>query len=71
MIPSDTVYKNPREISIFTQISGEYPMTMYCEMCGEELSPEEEEDGICENCKLSRFEDSEDSDEEYIDPGIT
>ena len=43
-------------------------MTMYCEICGEELSPEEEREGICENCKLSR---NQNQDEEYIDPGIT
>jgi len=47
-------------------------MTTYCENCGEELSPEEEDEGICENCKMlkkSEFKDEED--EDYIDPGIT
>lgn len=47
-------------------------MTEYCEICGEELTPEEEQDGICENCKLSRKEENNyESDENYIDPGIT
>ncbi len=29
-------------------------MTMYCSVCGDELEPEEEEDGMCESCKLSQ-----------------
>jgi NMD protein affecting ribosome stability and mRNA decay len=29
-------------------------MTMYCSVCGDELKPEEEEDGMCESCKLSQ-----------------
>jgi NMD protein affecting ribosome stability and mRNA decay len=28
-------------------------MPMYCSVCGDELEPEEEEDGICESCKLA------------------
>jgi NMD protein affecting ribosome stability and mRNA decay len=26
---------------------------MYCSVCGDELEPEEEEEGICESCKLA------------------
>ena len=45
-------------------------MAAYCEICGEELDPEEE--GICENCKLSRRGDSNyEKDEDYVDPGVT
>ncbi len=25
-------------------------MTEYCSMCGEELSPEQENEGLCRNC---------------------
>jgi len=47
-------------------------MTTYCENCGEELTPEEEDDGICENCKMSKKSQyKEEDDEDYIDPGIT
>lgn len=46
-------------------------MSEYCEDCGEELTPEEEAEGICENCKISRDAKKLDEDEEYIDPGIT
>ena len=47
-------------------------MTRYCEICGKELEPEEEEDGICENCKISQSNGSTyEKDEDYIDPGIT
>ena len=47
-------------------------MTKYCENCGEELSPDEEEEGICKNCKLSLGSGEEyEKDEDYIDPGIT
>lgn len=50
-------------------------MTRYCEICGAELDPEEEEDGICEECKNSRHSDEDEEeyekDENYIDPGIT
>ena len=28
-------------------------MTYYCSVCGEELKPEEEDEGICESCKLN------------------
>lgn len=31
-------------------------MPMYCSVCGEELKPEEEMEGICESCKLSASE---------------
>jgi hypothetical protein len=47
-------------------------MTTYCENCGEKLSPEEEDEGICENCKtLKKGEFKDKEDEDYIDPGIT
>ena len=47
-------------------------MTTYCEICGEELDPEEESEGICENCKTSRRSDSNyEKDEDYVDPGVT
>ena len=26
---------------------------MYCSVCGDELEPEEEMEGICESCKLA------------------
>jgi hypothetical protein len=26
----------------------------YCSICGEELKPEEEDEGICENCKINK-----------------
>ena len=45
-------------------------MTEYCEVCGEELDPEEEFEGICKNCKKSQKSEEVDE-EEYIDPGIT
>jgi len=47
-------------------------MTDYCEICGEELNPDEE-DGICKKCKKTQGGDDEEyeKDEEYIDPGIT
>jgi uncharacterized OB-fold protein len=46
-------------------------MTTYCENCGEELTPEEEDEGICRNCKASKKNESkEENDEDYIDPGI-
>jgi len=32
-------------------------MMTYCRICGEELAPEEEIEGICERCKLSRGHD--------------
>jgi predicted amidophosphoribosyltransferase len=28
-------------------------MPMYCSVCGDELEPEEEMEGICESCKLA------------------
>ncbi len=44
-------------------------MTKYCRICGNELYPEEEFEGVCENCKLAK--DNEDLDEEEsYDPGI-
>ena len=45
-------------------------MTLYCEICGEELAPEEELEGICENCKISRQHDQS-SDDDFNDPGVT
>lgn len=46
-------------------------MAEYCEICGEELDPDDE-DGICKNCKKSQGEEEEyKKDEDYIDPGIT
>ena len=44
-------------------------MAEYCKICGEELGPEEEFEGICENCKISR--QGSDYDEDYVDPGVT
>lgn len=32
-------------------------MTQYCSICGDELEPEEEQEGICESCKLSQGEE--------------
>ena len=34
-------------------VRGWYTMSMYCSVCGEELKPEEEMEGICESCKLA------------------
>jgi len=49
----------------------ESSMTTYCENCGEELTPEEEDEGICRNCKVSKKNESkEENGEDYIDPGI-
>jgi hypothetical protein len=46
-------------------------MTNYCEICGGELSPEEEDEGICTSCKASRKNEfKEDKEEDYVDPGI-
>jgi len=53
------------------QISGEIIMTEYCENCGEELNPEEESEGMCENCKISLEAKKQEENEEFIDPGIT
>ena len=47
-------------------------MVKYCEICGEELDPEEEGEDICDNCKISRDDDSNyEKDDDYIDPGVT
>ena len=47
-------------------------MAEYCENCGEELDPEDEEEGICKNCKIAqKAEEEYEKDEDYIDPGIT
>ena len=46
-------------------------MSEYCELCGNELADEEEYEGICKKCKKQQSEDEYESDEEYIDPGIT
>jgi hypothetical protein len=29
-------------------------MPLYCSVCGDELEPEEEMEGICESCKLAQ-----------------
>lgn len=39
-------------------------MTEYCSICGEELGPEEELEGICESCKLNKSYDFAIDDEE-------
>ena len=31
-------------------------MTLYCSICGDELGPEEEDEGICASCKLAQSE---------------
>ncbi len=47
-------------------------MTEYCEICGEELTSEEEDEGICEKCKIAKqSKEAYKEDKEYIDPGIT
>ena len=47
-------------------------MTEYCEICGDELTENEEEAGICEKCKASMEEDEEyEKDEDFIDPAVT
>lgn len=46
-------------------------MAEYCEICGEELSPEEEKDGICESCKIAQDAKKSEENEEFIDPGVT
>ena len=46
-------------------------MTKFCEICGEELNPGEENEGICQNCKASQKNGQYEKDEDYIDPGIT
>ena len=48
-------------------------MAEYCEICGEELDPSEEEDGICNKCKNVKEEEDDEyeKDDDYIDPGIT
>lgn len=47
-------------------------MAEYCEICGDELDPDDEEYGLCKKCKKSQEEDEEyEKDENYIDPGIT
>jgi len=46
-------------------------MAEYCEICGEELDPDEEDDDICKNCKKAESEEKYESDEDYIDPGVT
>ena len=46
-------------------------MTSYCEICGEELTPEEEDEEICQNCKISKIQDHNDKEKDDYDPGIT
>lgn len=36
-------------------------MTDYCQICGEPLEPDEEEDGICTSCKNSKLEEKEEN----------
>ncbi|MEM0492586.1 MAG: hypothetical protein QXS02_01310 [Candidatus Thermoplasmatota archaeon] len=43
-------------------------MISYCSICGEELAPEEEEEGICESCKLSQKHNLDDM--EDIEPDM-
>lgn len=46
--------------------------SMYCKICGDELSPEEEAEGICKICKNSQIDDPNyKKDDDYIDPGVT
>lgn len=51
------------------QVEGELIMTAYCEVCGEELTPEEEEEGICETCKVNQKQEYKYEEDKY-DPGI-
>jgi len=46
-------------------------MTHYCKICGEELAPEEEFEGICKNCKLAKSHELEDTGQDDYDPGVT
>ena len=46
-------------------------MAMYCEICGEELAPEDEEEGICQSCKLTKSQEIQEEKEKIHDPGIT
>jgi DNA-directed RNA polymerase subunit M/transcription elongation factor TFIIS len=47
-------------------------MTEYCENCGEELEPDEEEEGICKKCKnAEETEEEYQKDEDFIDPAVT
>jgi hypothetical protein len=46
-------------------------MPLYCEVCGEELAPEDEEEGICQSCKLTRSSEVQEEKKEIYDPGIT
>lgn len=43
-------------------------MAMYCIVCGEELAPEEEDEGICQSCKLSQ--EQKVNDVEDIEPDL-
>jgi putative hemolysin len=44
-------------------------MTEYCEICGAELELDEEEDGICGNCKASKGHGTKTENDDY-DPSI-
>jgi hypothetical protein len=47
-------------------------MAEHCENCGEELEPDEEEEGICKKCKnASEPQEEYKKDEDYIDPAVT
>ncbi|MEM4258668.1 MAG: hypothetical protein QXL17_05895 [Candidatus Thermoplasmatota archaeon] len=43
-------------------------MTEYCSICGDELAPEEEDEGICQSCKLSQSQGPSDTDD--IEPDM-
>ncbi len=43
-------------------------MTEYCSICGDELDPEEEDEGICQSCKLSQAQGHPDADD--IEPDM-
>jgi hypothetical protein len=49
-------------------------MAEYCENCGEELDPEDEDEdeGLCKNYKIAQQAEKEyEKVDDYIDPGIT
>ena len=46
-------------------------MTAYCEICGEELDPDDE-NGTCQKCKdAQKVEGFKENADDFIDPGIT
>jgi len=46
-------------------------MAGYCEICGDELDTDDEDEGICKNCKKGDIEEKYESDEDFIDPAVT